>query len=186
MYGFAPCSNGSRMFRPMVLPPASRAPRLAASMMPGPPPEVTTKRWFSDRAPCSSSSAAAPPRARPRRSAPSRRACASARARPEIARRVRCTPRARSVASAPLGALARVDARRPEEHDGVLNLLVLEAPERLEVLGQNPDRPPFRAFEKLRIEVRERLLRHNATATLSSAAGEAMIRTSCQSSTSPR
>ena len=49
MYGFAPCSNGSRMLRPMVLPPASRAPRLAASMMPGPPPEVTTKRWFSER-----------------------------------------------------------------------------------------------------------------------------------------
>ena len=44
MYGFEYCSNGNRMFRPMLLPPASCAPRLAASMMPGPPPEHTTKR----------------------------------------------------------------------------------------------------------------------------------------------
>src|ERR1035441_806074 len=29
----------------MVFPPASWAPRFAASMMPGPPPVVTTKRW---------------------------------------------------------------------------------------------------------------------------------------------
>ena len=32
------------MLSPMVLPPASAAPRLAASMMPGPPPEQITKR----------------------------------------------------------------------------------------------------------------------------------------------
>ena len=44
MYRFGACSNGSRMFRPMDLPPASLAPRLAASMMPGPPPEHTTNR----------------------------------------------------------------------------------------------------------------------------------------------
>jgi hypothetical protein len=44
MYGLGNCSNGSPMFSPMVLPPASAAPRLAASIMPGPPPEQTTKR----------------------------------------------------------------------------------------------------------------------------------------------
>ena len=32
------------MFKPMVLPPASRRARLAASMMPGPPPEQITNR----------------------------------------------------------------------------------------------------------------------------------------------
>jgi hypothetical protein len=42
MYGFGICSNGSLMFSPIVFAPASYAPRLAASMMPGPPPEVTT------------------------------------------------------------------------------------------------------------------------------------------------
>src|SRR5207302_810018 len=36
------------MLRPMVLPPASCAPRFAASMMPGPPPVVTTKRRRRD------------------------------------------------------------------------------------------------------------------------------------------
>src|ERR1019366_4799124 len=44
MYWLGLCSKGSWMLRPMVLPPASWAPRLAASIMPGPPPEVTTKR----------------------------------------------------------------------------------------------------------------------------------------------
>ena len=32
------------MLSPMLDPPASAAPRLAASMMPGPPPEQITKR----------------------------------------------------------------------------------------------------------------------------------------------
>ena len=48
MYGLAPCSNGRRMLSPIVLPPASWAPRLAASMMPGPPPDVTTKRCIGE------------------------------------------------------------------------------------------------------------------------------------------
>ena len=60
-----------------------------------------------------------------------------------------------------LGPLAAVDARRPEEHDRVLDLLVLEAAQRLEVLGQDADRPRLVALEKLRVQVRERLLRHN-------------------------
>ena len=43
MYGFGHCSNGSPIFRPMVLPPASAAPRFAASMIPGPPPVADDK-----------------------------------------------------------------------------------------------------------------------------------------------
>src|SRR6185436_3121914 len=63
-------------------------------------------------------------------------------------------------------ALAAVDARRSEEHDRVLDALFLEAPQRFEILGENPDRARFRAFEKLGKQVRKRLLRHT-TATLS-------------------
>ncbi len=37
----SPCSNGSSMPRPTETPPASRAPLLAASMAPGPPPVMT-------------------------------------------------------------------------------------------------------------------------------------------------
>ncbi len=66
----------------------------------------------------------------------------------------------------PLGALAAVDAGRPEEDDGVLDFLVLEAAERLEVLGEDANRPAFFALEKLRIEVRERLLRHEGQCTI--------------------
>ena len=69
--------------------------------MPGPPPEVTTKRWFSD---CSVS---APRGQQPRQLArvlvvarPLDRLAALASARPRTARRRRCSPRARSVCSA--------------------------------------------------------------------------------------
>ena len=44
MYGLSICSKGSEMFKPMFSPAASEAPRFAASMIPGPPPEQTTKR----------------------------------------------------------------------------------------------------------------------------------------------
>ena len=37
-YWFSPSSSGSSMPRPTETPPASAAPLLAASMMPGPPP----------------------------------------------------------------------------------------------------------------------------------------------------
>ena len=57
----------------------------------------------------------------------------------------------------PLGALAAVDARRSEEDDRVLNLLVPEPPQRLEVLGENSNRPCFVALEKLRVQIRQRL-----------------------------
>ena len=40
---WALCSFGSRMLQPIERPPASRAPRLAASMRPGPPPVMTVK-----------------------------------------------------------------------------------------------------------------------------------------------
>ncbi len=38
------------MLQPMETPPASRAPRLAASMMPGPPPVMTAKPAFDSSA----------------------------------------------------------------------------------------------------------------------------------------
>src|SRR5207244_11726570 len=59
-----------------------------------------------------------------------------------------------------LGALAAVDARRSEEDDGVLDLLILEAPQRLEVLREDPDRPGLGAVEELGVQIRHRLLRH--------------------------
>ena len=39
-YGFDACSCGSRMLKPTESPPASRAPRFAASITPGPPPVI--------------------------------------------------------------------------------------------------------------------------------------------------
>ena len=40
-HGFRPCSNGSSMPSPTEKPPASAAPRLTASIAPGPPPVIT-------------------------------------------------------------------------------------------------------------------------------------------------
>ena len=59
-----------------------------------------------------------------------------------------------------LGAFPAVDPRGTEEHDGILDLLLLEAPEWLEVFGQKAKRPRFVALEKLGMHVRQRLLRH--------------------------
>src|SRR2546428_8547194 len=42
-YSLRPCSKGSSMLRPTDRPRPSRAPRLAASMVPGPPPVITAK-----------------------------------------------------------------------------------------------------------------------------------------------
>src|SRR5215813_3086227 len=44
MYGFANCSCGSSIESPTDFPPASYAPRFAASIIPGPPPEQITNR----------------------------------------------------------------------------------------------------------------------------------------------
>ncbi|KAG1337077.1 hypothetical protein G6F61_014940 [Rhizopus arrhizus] len=40
-YSLLCASCGRLMFSPMLVPPASNAPLLAASMMPGPPPAMT-------------------------------------------------------------------------------------------------------------------------------------------------
>ena len=40
-HSLRPCSNGSSMPSPTESPPASLAPRLAASIAPGPPPVIT-------------------------------------------------------------------------------------------------------------------------------------------------
>ncbi|MNY41674.1 hypothetical protein D3C86_1765060 [compost metagenome] len=42
-YGLPCCSCGSSMFRPTLADLPACAPLLAASMMPGPPPEITAK-----------------------------------------------------------------------------------------------------------------------------------------------
>ena len=55
------------------------------------------------------------------------------------------------------GVLAAVNARRAEEHDGVLDVLRAEAAQRLEILGQDADRPGFFAVEEFTIEIRKRL-----------------------------
>ena len=118
--------------------------------MPGPPPDVTTKRWFSD------GSAVLHVGQQPGELA---RVLVVARPLDRLPRlgqlglvllvgvadAARLERRQRA-----LGALAAVDAGRSEEHDGVLNLLVLEAPQRLEILRQDADRPAFGALEKLR------------------------------------
>ena len=94
---------GKVMLKPMLGAPASLAPRLAASMMPGPPPVAMT---FSRTAPCGLS---APPRSEAMR--PKRRACAYQRglpARPVLAHpgaaeestSVERTEKARSASSA--------------------------------------------------------------------------------------
>src|SRR5262245_12246358 len=51
--------------------------------------------------------------------------------------------------------LAAVYARRPEEDDGVLNVFALEASERLQILGEDAERPRLFAVEKRRVEIRQ-------------------------------
>src|SRR5262245_3914712 len=60
------------------------------------------------------------------------------------------------------GPFAAVDARRSEEHDRILDLLFLETAERLEILRENSDRTRFRTFEKLPVQIRERLMGHES------------------------
>ena len=50
-HSLMPCSCGSSMPSPTDLPPAAAAPRLAASMMPGPPPVMTAMPRSAIRAP---------------------------------------------------------------------------------------------------------------------------------------
>ena len=134
MYGFAPCSNGRRMFRPIVLPPASRAPRLAASMMPGPPPDVTTKRWLSDCSEGSSASAAAPAPAPPRSTAPTRRAFRAFLQLLARSARRRRARRGRAASRSARSARSRLSTRADPKKTTVSWIFCfLEAPQRLEV-----------------------------------------------------
>ncbi len=50
---FTPCSIGNSILAPIETPPASDAPRLAASMMPGPPPVIVPSPAFASRLPTS-------------------------------------------------------------------------------------------------------------------------------------
>src|SRR5262249_23281458 len=73
--------------------------------------------------------------------------------------RVLDAPRAQTLERA-FGPLAAADARRAEEDDRVLDFLLPESAQRLQVLGQDPDRSRLRALQKLLVQIRERLLRH--------------------------
>ena len=59
-----------------------------------------------------------------------------------------------------VGLLAAADPGRAEEHDRVLDVLRLEAAQRLQVLGHDADRPGFIALEKGGVEKRQLLVRH--------------------------
>ena len=145
----------------MVLPPASRAPRLAASMMPGPAARGHDEAMVL-----------AGQRARPFGQQPRQLARVLVEARPldRLARSVQFRLIVLVGVLHAAGAeraerarrpLAAVDPRRPEKHHRVLNLLFLEAAQRLEVLGEDAERPGLGALEKLRIQVGQRLLMHH-------------------------
>ena len=62
----------------------------------------------------------------------------------------------------PVGRRLNVEMiRRSVANLQFLDPLLLEPSERLEVLGENADRARFLAFEKIRVEVRQRRLRHD-------------------------
>ncbi len=67
------------------------------------------------------------------------------------------------VLECPLGALAAVNARRAEEDDRVLDVLLAEAAQRLEVLGNDANRAGLLALEEIAHQVRQRLTRHAST-----------------------
>ena len=129
--------------------------------MPGPPPEVTTKRWCSDAE-----------RLRPLGDQPRQLARLLVIAGPlhrlaptrQVRVAARPGPRAEA-AFEPLerlfGAFTAVDARRAEEDHGVLDVLRLESTERFEILGEDAERAGFFAVEEFRIGVRQRLRMHH-------------------------
>ena len=127
MYGLAPCSNGRRMFRPIVLPPASCAPRLAASMMPGPPPERDDEAVVCrDRAPRLQRVSSRGELARVLVVArPLEPPCGSRPFRLVFVGRIGVAARP-SAASARSARSRLCDARRSEEHHRVLDLLLPE------------------------------------------------------------
>src|SRR6266702_2448912 len=139
IYGFANCSCGSSIERPTDLPPASYAPRFAASMMPGPPPEQTTKR--RGRGPSVSDQVVS--------------LCDSCRAMflQLLGGHSRCLLLFQSRVSS-LRRLVRFDPVRTEHHDGVPDPLSLELHQRVDVLPQAADWPRRRALQKLWIFMR--------------------------------
>ena len=62
----------------------------------------------------------------------------------------------------PFGSFPTVDAGGAEEDHGVLDFLLLEAAAWIEVFGKEADDPGVVAFEKIAVEVRQRLLRHSS------------------------
>jgi hypothetical protein len=66
-----------------------------------------------------------------------------------------------------LRTLAASRACRSEEDDRVLDVLRAEAAERLEILGENPDRPRLLALEEFRHEIGQRLRVHDVEHSIS-------------------
>src|SRR5579871_2769361 len=130
------------MLRPTVLPPASLAPRLAASMMPGPPPVVTTKRrrragiwtdhWVSKEASLRASSLA--------------RHLEGGLGTGEFGG-VGAGGHA-EFGETGLGVFAAEEAGRAEKDDGVLDLLAAEASQGLAVFGEDAQDATVGAIEK--------------------------------------
>ena len=127
------------MVSPTFRPLASEAPRLAASMMPGPPPVHTTKRALLVLQLLRPLGETAGELAR---------VLVVARHREPPARAFEVALAALGGANLGLGLLARNDARRAHEHDRVVDLVVLEAALRLEVLGEDAQRPGAAAVQK--------------------------------------
>ena len=171
------------MFRPMVLPPASYAPRLAASMMPGPaagsdhkavPPRRNRLGPLGQHA--------APAAAHPRSSAPSppppRRACAAGQwplpaaisgdaGRLLVARRGLARAGVLQQLQFVVGLFAAAKPRRAEEHHRVLNLLPAESRQRLQILRHNPNQPPVGAVQECRVLIGQRRARQRGRRVIS-------------------
>ena len=114
--------------------------------MPGPPPDVTTKRWYSELQALT-----------PRREQPCQlpRVLVVARPLDGLARSHQLGIELRVGVQHPAGtqrlqralrAFAAVHAGRSKKHHGVLDFLFLEAPQRFQVFGENAYRTRFRRF----------------------------------------
>src|SRR5712692_8095497 len=121
MYWFGRCSCGRPMFSPIVRPRASEAPRLAASMIPGPPPEQTMKR----------------------------RDLAGHRVVQGIARQIACF----RIITTQWTILAQSGGAK--ENDRVADSLSPKDLKRLEVFGQNSERPCVLTIQKALVQIRD-------------------------------
>jgi len=140
---------------PIVFPPASCAPRFAASIIPGPPPVVTTKRCRFAECASTIPSAGTPAGARLRNTGPYLPPPRPA-SYPWLAGRRKLRPRCPHFSQSVGRVVAAVDASRPKKNNRVLDLLPAEARQRLAVFRQQPQNPPVRTAEKRLVLIRQR------------------------------